>query len=228
MSTDPKIVTLHDVAPDTEFDEHWIQENLDFGCRHVAHHMPARFVDATVTDETVRQWVVDLVTRAAVRPSPRISIQHGESLLLLGRVGRGKTHQAYGALRALSVSGALAAWKFACAADIYAQLRPRPKVDSEELFRTYLDAPVLVVDDLGAAKNSEWTEEINYRLINHRYENALPTIVTSNVAPARMAEEFGDRVASRLAEMTRRVVLGGDDRRRVPATTPAISGKDAQ
>ena len=40
------------------------------------------------------------------------------------------------------------------------------------------------VDDLGAAKPSEWTEEINYRLVNHRYEHMLPTIFTSNV-PAR-------------------------------------------
>lgn len=220
MGTDPKIVTLSDVAPDIEFDDHWIQENLDFGVRHVAANVPSRFVDAVADDERVRDWVTVLVVRATERITPRIAIHRGPSLLLLGKVGRGKTHQAFGAMRALSVSGALAAWKFATAADVYAQLRPRPRIDSEEVFRSYLDAPVLVIDDLGAAKNSEWTEEVNYRLINHRYQHSLPTIVTSNVAPLDMAHEFGDRVASRLAEMTERVVLLGDDRRRKsPATT---------
>lgn len=220
MSIDPKIVTLREVAPDGDFDEHWIQENFEFGIRHIVAHIPPRFADATATDPIVIEWVTDLVTRAATHITPRISVQHGRSLLMLGRVGRGKTHQSFGALRALSVSGALVAWKFATAADIYAQLRPRPRVDSEEVFQSYLTAPVLVVDDLGAAKNSEWTEEVNYRLINHRYQHELPTIFTSNFKADELTAEFGDRVASRLNEMTERVVLLGHDRRRagpVPA-----------
>ncbi|MER7128641.1 hypothetical protein [Streptosporangium saharense] len=41
--------------------------------------------------------------------------------------------------------------------------------------------PLLLLDDLGSAKASEWTEEITYRVINHRHENLLPGVFTSNL-----------------------------------------------
>jgi DNA replication protein DnaC len=100
---------------------------------------------------------------------------------------------------------------------MYAALRPRSGVDSETEFRKYAHARLLMLDDLGAAKSSEWTEEINFRLINHRYENQLPTILTSNVLPGELMNRVGDRVASRLVEMCDRVVIKGSDRRKRPA-----------
>jgi DNA replication protein DnaC len=112
------------------------------------------------------------------------------------------------------VSGAACSWKFVTAADLYATLRPRQGHDSETTFRGYADCNLLVLDDLGAAKNSEWVEEINYRLINHRYQEKLPTIITSNLTPKTLSPGLGDRVTSRLHEMTTRVVLEGSDRRR--------------
>ena len=92
-------------------------------------------------------------------------------------------------------------------------MRPRHGVDSETEFRAAADAGLLVLDDLGVSKNSEWVEEVNYRLVNHRYENTLPTLFTSNVRPRDLAEALGERVASRLTEMTGRVILKGADRR---------------
>jgi len=86
-------------------------------------------------------------------------------------------------------------------------------VDSEDVFERHAKAPVLMLDDLGAAKDSSWVEEVNYRLINHRYEWMLPTLVTSNVPPRDLAGEVGERVASRLTEMATPVVLKGPDRR---------------
>ena len=116
-------------------------------------------------------------------------------------------------MRALSVSGVRSRWELITTADFYARLRPRHQVDSEEEFRKIADCPLLVLDDLGAAKDSEWTEEQNYRLINHRYENVMPTLITSNLAPKDLAAGLGDRVASRLREMAHRVVVPGGDRR---------------
>ena len=99
------------------------------------------------------------------------------------------------------------------AADLYARLRPRHGVDSEDVFERHAKAPVLMLDDLGAAKGTDWVEEVNYRLINHRYERMLPTLVTSNVRPRDLAGVVGERVASRLTEMATPVVLKGPDRR---------------
>src|SRR5690606_7391206 len=108
------------------------------------------------------------------------------------------------------------------AADLYARLRPRHGIDSETEFRAIADAPLLMVDDLGAAKTSEWVEEVNYRLINWRYDRVLPTVFTSNVLPKELKVALGERVASRLVEMADRVTLKGEDRRRTPCTpTPA-------
>ncbi|MFI9154536.1 ATP-binding protein [Streptomyces sp. NPDC053367] len=139
------------------------------------------------------------------------------SLLLLGSTGVGKTHQAYGVLRYLAAADVFTSWATTSAADMYAALRPRHGVDSETEFRKYAHAQLLMIDDLGAAKPSEWTEEINFRLVNHRYENRLPTIITSNVLPKELTERVGERVASRLVGMSDRVVLRGEDRRRQAA-----------
>ncbi|SCK62970.1 hypothetical protein YUWDRAFT_06734 [Streptomyces sp. AmelKG-D3] len=71
----------------------------------------------------------------------------------------------------------------------------------------------MILDDLGAAKQSEWTEGITYRLINRRYTDLLPPLITTNPPTAALRDAVGDRVASRLAEMTTTVVLTGTARR---------------
>lgn len=137
------------------------------------------------------------------------------SLLLLGRTGCGKTHQAYGALRLIAESGRPPiAWRAVGAADLYAQLRGRSGDETQQTFDAYANRHVLLLDDLGAAKDTQFTEEITYRLVNHRYQNNLPLIVTSNLTPKNLGEGLGERTASRLAGMAAKVVVGGDDRRR--------------
>lgn len=128
--------------------------------------------------------------------------------------GTGKTHQAYGAIRSLLAAGVRLPWEAVTAADLYARLRPRPGFDSERDLQSLMRCPLLLLDDLGAAKSSEWTEELTYRLINHRYEHMRPTLITTNLPTDALRTALGDRVASRLSQMTERVVLEGDDRRR--------------
>lgn len=195
------------------------QEQLRAAAEYADKHIPARFSDVDADNSEVIAWLQTVLDQAVTDSVRRvqISIQAGPSLLILGPTGVGKTHQAYGALRLLSKTGIRCAWKAVTAADLYAKLRPRHGVDSEAEFRALSDAPLLLVDDLGAAKNSEWVEEVNYRLINWRYERVLPTLLTSNVPPRELANGLGERVASRLIEMAARVVLQGTDRRRAGA-----------
>ncbi len=47
----------------------------------------------------------------------------------------------------------------------------------------------------------------------------LPTLITTNLPTEQLRVALGDRVASRLAEMTERVILKGPDRRRRTAPT---------
>lgn len=183
--------------------------------------VPHIYRNAIATLPETRTWITALVDDALAQQKRRDAItpviSRGRSLLLLGPTGVGKTHQAYGALRRLAVTGVSATWITTSSADLYAALRPRNGVDSETEFRRYAHARLLLVDDLGAAKSSEWTEEINFRLVNHRYENQLPTLMTSNVLPKQLADRLGDRVASRLIEMCDRSVITGTDRRRTAA-----------
>lgn len=178
-----------------------------------AARIPPRYRHALAGHQQVAAW--DEVALAA-RPGPSGTrgIALGPSLLVAGPTGTGKTHQAYGAVRSLLTAGVRLRWEAATTADLYARLRPRPGHDAERDLATLSTCPLLILDDLGAAKQSEWTEEITYRLINRRYTDLLPTLLTTNLPTAALRDAVGDRVASRLAEMTTTVVLTGADRRR--------------
>ncbi|QOV41558.1 ATP-binding protein [Streptomyces ferrugineus] len=179
--------------------------------------IPARYRRALADYPQVIAWA-DEIARAG-RPGPGgPGIAEGPSLLIAGPTGTGKTYQAYGAIRTLLGRGVRLRWEATTSADLHARLRPRAGHDSERDLQTLVRCPLLLLDDLGAAKTSEWTEELTYRLINHRYEHMLPTLITTNLPTAELRTALGDRVASRLAEMTERVVLTGPDRRR---TAPA-------
>lgn len=181
--------------------------------------VPFHYRTAITAEPALRQWADDVTRDARQQQTARgslVAVAHrGPSLLLVGPTGIGKTHAAYGAIRDLAITGVIARWTVTTAADMYAALRPRHGVDSETEFDRYRNARLLLVDDLGAARTlTEFTEEINFRLVNHRYEHHLPTLFTSNVLPGELAQRLGDRVTSRLAEMCRRITLKGADKRR--------------
>ncbi|WP_406336388.1 ATP-binding protein [Streptomyces zaomyceticus] len=177
--------------------------------------MPPRYRAAVADHPQVLAWVRD-VAKAAVAPNQgaRRQVATGPSLLMAGVVGAGKTHQAYGAIRKLVQSGVGVRWRATTAADLYADLRPRPGADSERELAAISRCPLLIIDDLGAAKASEWVEEVTYRLINRRYNYELPTLITTNLAIRELRTHLGDRVTSRLAQMTTRVEFEQIDRRR--------------
>ena len=59
---------------------------------------------------------------------------------------------------------------------------------------------VVILDDLGREKVSDWTGETVYGIVNHRYERILPTIVTTNLTGAELAASPYWPAISRLAE----------------------------
>lgn len=164
---------------------------------------PRRYVNAVADHPAVVEWIGQYVANPADAPS----------LLIAGPTGTGKTWQAYGALRAAVVSTGHP-WQATTFADFTAALRPSGK-DPEGTLRSHRTAGLLLVDDLGAAKSSEWVEETTYRLINGRYEDMRPSIFTTNLPLAKLRDGLGERIASRLVEICTRVVLTGPDRRRV-------------
>ena len=67
----------------------------------------------------------------------------------------------------------------------------------EKLIKT----KILIIDDIGAEKPSDWVAETLYYLINSRYEDDGVTIFTSNLKLGKLKEKIGDRIVSRIAEM---------------------------
>ncbi|GAA3175833.1 MULTISPECIES: ATP-binding protein [Streptomyces] len=176
--------------------------------------IPARYRKALGNHPQVTAWAEAIAAAGAPGPGSAPGIAEGPSLLIAGPTGTGKTHQAYGAIRTLLAAGVRLRWEAVTAADLYARLRPRSGHDAERDLQSLARCPLLLLDDLGAARTSEWTEELTYRLINHRYEHLRPTLITTNLPTDALRTTLGDRIASRLAEMTERVILTGPDRRR--------------
>ncbi|MEU2180259.1 ATP-binding protein [Streptomyces thermolilacinus] len=176
---------------------------------------PPRYRHADATHPEVQAWA----DRVATDPDT------AGNLLLTGTTGTGKTHQAYGALRRIAAAGPhVYEVRAITAADMYGLLRPKGSDrGAEEELRRLARVPLLLLDDLGSAKASEFTEEVTYRLVNERYNACRPTIYTSNL-PARAASggpdltsALGERIVSRLSEDTTVVAMTGHDRRRRPA-----------
>jgi DNA replication protein DnaC len=202
-----------------DFDPYSPQNVARYTYLRAAELVPHHYRTAIPTLPELRTWIDGLAATALEaqqeRDAPMATVINGPSLLLLGPVGTGKTYEAYGAMRQLAVFGVRAQWAATTAADLYAALRPRHGIDSEAEFRQFRDAPLLLIDDLGAErKPTEFTEEVNFRLINYRYEHHMPTLITSNADAGQLRERLGGRVTSRLRAMCERVAIKGDDRRR--------------
>ena len=71
----------------------------------------------------------------------------------------------------------------------------------------------LIMDDMGAEKTTDWSMSTLYVIIDKRYSEMMPTIITSNMTVAEVAERVGDRIASRIAGMCKVIELKGKDRR---------------
>jgi DNA replication protein DnaC len=150
-------------------------------------------------------------------------------LLLIGPSGVGKTHLSVAALKEIIKKGIHA--RFCDYRELLKQIQNsyNPSVQATELdvLRPVFEAEVLLLDDLGAVKPSEWVWDTVSLVLNTRYNDNLTTIITTNfmdgpasgVGPARAAREetlgdrIGERMRSRLFEMCRLVQVMGKDYR---------------
>lgn len=136
-----------------------------------------------------------------------------ENLYFCGPTGSGKSHLATVAARRVFESRQW--WDSVSTIsqmEISRRLRGCANAMSEqEVIEFYASRPVLVIEDLGVAKDTEFLLSTVYEIINSRYQDK-PTglIVTSNLSLGQIAQKFGDdRIPSRLAELCKVFNLSG-------------------
>lgn len=142
------------------------------------------------------------------------------NLILSGPVGSGKTGLAIATGRRLCDEGipvSFIVWR-----DALAHLRQSfgRGFDPPDL-REFYSVPVLILDDLGAERPTEWARDELATLIEQRYRRQAPMIVTTNLAGEALAQRLGrddkligDRIVSRLQHGAVRVIVDAPDRRR--------------
>jgi DNA replication protein DnaC len=144
-------------------------------------------------------------------------------LLLTGTVGVGKTHLAVAILKSLAERGFKCLfYEFgALLKEIQGSYNPSTQTSELSVLAPILDAEILVLDEIGASKPTEWVRDTMAHIINSRYNDRKLTIFTTNYLDERrndrdetLEDRLGVRLRSRLHEMCLTVTITGDDYRR--------------
>ena len=190
--------------------------------RLAAANIPKRYQHCTLGNFTVYNESLEravLQARLVADAFPAVN----RGLLFEGQPGVGKTHIAVAVLKqAIHTAGAHGL--FYDVRDLLRVIRstysPAIRTTELEILRPVMQADLLVLDDLGAEKTSEWVEETMNLIVNTRYNERRVTIFTSNYLdipeiddPNSLLSRIGFRMRSRLHEMCAIVEIDAADYR---------------
>jgi DNA replication protein DnaC len=189
-------------------------------------NIPKRYQHCTIENFTIYN---ESLERAAAEATHLASTFPAATrgLFLEGQPGVGKTHLAVAILKQI-VQDAGARGLFYDTRDLLRVIRstydPSIRTTELEVLRPVMTAELLVLDDIGAEKTSEWVEETMNLIVNTRYNERRLTIFTSNYAdipddtdPNSLLFRIGHRMRSRLHEMCEFVILDAADYRERPS-----------
>jgi DNA replication protein DnaC len=187
-------------------------------------HIPKRYEQCTLEDYTPRdgsQVMAKVAVSKFLEKYPSIDI----GLLFIGSCGVGKTHLAVSLLKQIILqtrdTGLFYDFRDLLR-DIQNSWNAVSQSSELEVMRPVLSADVLVLDELGANKPTDWVRDTIGHIINCRYNDKKLTIFTSNYPDTAerpgeetLTDRIGARLRSRLYEMCKVVEIKGEDFRRV-------------
>ncbi len=174
-------------------------------------------------DAELSKWIAKREAQIVLDDFPSLD---GRGLLFIGAVGVGKTHLAVAILRELieryQIRGLF--YQFgALLRQIQDSYNPVSQTSELKVLAPVFEADVLVLDELGTSKPTDWVRDTMMQIINTRYNDKRVTIFTTNYPDTRKndkdaSEILEDRVGvalrSRLYEMCKTVLVEGDDYRK--------------
>jgi DNA replication protein DnaC len=142
-------------------------------------------------------------------------LQYPGSVLLIGKTGCGKTHMAVSIARELVKRSLPIRCLFITAPELLLEIRSKFNNNSssadawdhdyckteEDVIDKYSNCGLLILDDLGAEKSTDFAIQSLYLIIDRRNRELRPTIVTTNLSLEEIEEKIDARMASRLADM---------------------------
>ena len=146
-----------------------------------------------------------------------------DSLYITGNIGTGKTHLAASIANYLIDNNI--GVKFGTLINLLGVIKESYKLDTvteEHIMDLYSKIPLLVIDDLGKERPSEWVLEKLFTIVNNRYERNLPIVITTNYNREQLGERLAsgsnaiiaDSIISRLYEMCSGIVIKDSDKRK--------------
>jgi DNA replication protein DnaC len=160
---------------------------------------------------------------AALKAAKEFSTNPAGFLYLHGKPGVGKTHLAIGIYRENLgehvggwPSGRFKGADFWTVPELLLHLRSQigKDVGEEEAIAPLLKSRLLILDDLGAEKMTDWVRQAFYVVISRRERDELPTVITSNLSLGEIEARVGDeRITSRIGGAAKIVRMDGEDGR---------------
>lgn len=166
--------------------------------------IPSRFSEATLWNWThsmdqqkrVWGWARDYAG------SFELAISKGRSAIFMGAPGTGKTHLAIGVLKHILEKGGTG--RFTTVMGMLSRIKNTYHRDAQETeakaIAAFTDCDMLVIDEVGRALDTAYTEAQFFAILNARYNEMRPVILVSNLAKPKLVAFLGDAIVDRMRE----------------------------
>ncbi len=199
--------------------------------------IPKRFWNVSLDNYKFENPSETLAYTEALNYAVNFNPEEGTGITFVGPPGVGKTHLAVGILKRIYETKKIKGRFFDTKDLIYRLKLLMDEGKTNRAIKNILNLNLIVLDDLGSERLSDWQRELISYIISYRYNNLKSTIITTNFSlsgeekkdkrikkivggdielpKALLEERLGPSTVSRIYEMTKVIYIGGKDRRRI-------------